>query len=276
MAAPPTYVLGCTRIEYVETQWYYFHAILVCTNMVWIYEKTIIAWTLALIAVVDASLDCGDPGTPMNGERILPSTTIGSTVEYSCVVGFALQGNSSRICQANRLWSGTLPTCVGKWSKIILWLNEDSLPHSMQYNMYSPTISMFDCHEKWSYECNGTDKVLYICFNCIVKCNTTTLSLLAINSIQLWCALCWCGQRMGLYLLLVRLWVPGQPTSVTMDLLVWGCCKEPAQGMETGEERSPLVSVSSWVILSSTLFVNNNFHCDTAFIASCGVLIYRS
>jgi len=81
---------------------------------------------------------------------------------------------------------------------------------------------------------------------------------------------------MGLYLLLVRLWVPGQPTSVTMDLLVWGCCKEPAQGMETGEERSPLVSVSSWVILSSTLFVNNNFHCDTAFIASCGVLIYRS
>ena len=60
------------------------------------------------------TVDCGDPGTPDNGLRDLSSTTTGSTVQYSCQGGYMLQGNSSRTCEANGVWSGEVPTCVGK------------------------------------------------------------------------------------------------------------------------------------------------------------------
>ena len=39
-------------------------------------------------------------------------------------------------------------------------------------------------------------------------------------------------------LLVDRLWALGQLTSATMDTLVWGCCREFAWGMESGEDRS--------------------------------------
>ncbi|XP_019863590.1 PREDICTED: sushi, von Willebrand factor type A, EGF and pentraxin domain-containing protein 1-like isoform X2 [Amphimedon queenslandica] len=56
-------------------------------------------------------IDCGDPGTPENGDRELDKTTLGSIVRYSCRKGYYLAGNSERECLANRQWSGKLPTC---------------------------------------------------------------------------------------------------------------------------------------------------------------------
>lgn len=57
---------------------------------------------------------CGDPGAPVNGDRVLTSTTTGATVEYSCTVGYRLNGVDTRTCMDNQEWSGELPACVCK------------------------------------------------------------------------------------------------------------------------------------------------------------------
>ena len=58
-----------------------------------------------------AAVDCGDPGTPTNGQRTLSSTTYNSVVTYTCDVGYSLQGSNSRTCQSNGQWSGGAPQC---------------------------------------------------------------------------------------------------------------------------------------------------------------------
>ena len=56
-------------------------------------------------------IDCGDPGTPTNGQRSLSSTTYNSAVTYTCDVGYTLQGSNSRTCQSDGQWSGSVPQC---------------------------------------------------------------------------------------------------------------------------------------------------------------------
>ena len=81
----------------------------------WVTKRWGIVTNFLWISVSVGTVDCGDPGTPNNGLRVLSSTTSGSTVEYSCVEGYMLQGNSLRTCQANAVWSGEVPSCIGKW-----------------------------------------------------------------------------------------------------------------------------------------------------------------
>ena len=57
------------------------------------------------------AVDCGDPGTPTNGQRSLSSTTYNSVVTYTCDAGYTLQGSNSRTCQSNGQWSGSVPQC---------------------------------------------------------------------------------------------------------------------------------------------------------------------
>ena len=67
------------------------------------------------VLAVCSPVDCQDPGTPANGDRMLVSTTFMSTVFYSCRLGYNLEGNQHRICQASGNWSGDLPICKGWW-----------------------------------------------------------------------------------------------------------------------------------------------------------------
>ena len=64
--------------------------------------------------------DCGDPGTPINGNTIGSSFTFGSIINYTCNVGFLINILSQRECPDNGNWSGSLPTCQSKFTKI-LW-----------------------------------------------------------------------------------------------------------------------------------------------------------
>ena len=57
------------------------------------------------------AISCGDPGTPTNGRHNVSSTTYNSVVTYTCDDGYTLQGNSSRTCQSNGNWSGSVPQC---------------------------------------------------------------------------------------------------------------------------------------------------------------------
>lgn len=59
-------------------------------------------------------IDCGDPGTPLNGKlQLTAQTKLNSVVRYSCNVGYVLMGAIERICQAGGTWSASLPSCEG-------------------------------------------------------------------------------------------------------------------------------------------------------------------
>ena len=57
-------------------------------------------------------MDCGTLTNPANGQvSHTGATTLGLTVTYSCDTGYNLVGDSTRTCQATRVWSGSVPTC---------------------------------------------------------------------------------------------------------------------------------------------------------------------
>ena len=49
-------------------------------------------------------------------------TLVGATVTYTCNTGYTLNGNDMRTCQASGAWTGSDPTCDGKYS--VLKINE--------------------------------------------------------------------------------------------------------------------------------------------------------
>lgn len=51
---------------------------------------------------------------PLNGQMNSSDRTIGSTVSFSCSIGFVLSSNETRICQQNHNWSRLTPSCEGK------------------------------------------------------------------------------------------------------------------------------------------------------------------
>ena len=55
---------------------------------------------------------CGEPDALHNG-RVGTSagTSFGDVARYSCDTGYTLNGTAERTCQANREWSGSVPTC---------------------------------------------------------------------------------------------------------------------------------------------------------------------
>ena len=63
--------------------------------------------------VLSPVVDCGDPGTPTNGQRTLFSTTYNTGVYYTCNEGYTLQGPQIRTCWSTGLWSERLPVCTG-------------------------------------------------------------------------------------------------------------------------------------------------------------------
>ncbi|KAI4529747.1 hypothetical protein MG293_020425 [Ovis ammon polii] len=56
---------------------------------------------------------CGHPGVPANAILTGDLFTYGAVVHYSCRGSHSLVGDSSRACQEDSHWSGTLPHCTG-------------------------------------------------------------------------------------------------------------------------------------------------------------------
>ena len=61
---------------------------------------------------VSKAKNCGNPGTPIHGNKDGNLYTVNREVRYSCKTGFVLNGSIRRRCLANRTWTGTLPTCT--------------------------------------------------------------------------------------------------------------------------------------------------------------------
>ncbi|XP_062818489.1 CUB and sushi domain-containing protein 2 isoform X3 [Anolis carolinensis] len=58
-------------------------------------------------------VSCGHPGSPPHAQISGDVYTVGSVVRYSCLQGRSLIGNSTRMCQLDGRWSGSLPHCSG-------------------------------------------------------------------------------------------------------------------------------------------------------------------
>ncbi|XP_042741140.1 CUB and sushi domain-containing protein 2 [Lagopus leucura] len=58
-------------------------------------------------------VSCGHPGSPPHAQISGDKYTVGSVVRYSCLGKRALVGNSTRMCQLDGRWSGSLPHCSG-------------------------------------------------------------------------------------------------------------------------------------------------------------------
>ena len=64
--------------------------------------------------LLSPAIDCGDPGTPTNGQHNFSNTTYNSVVTYTCDVGYGIQGSQNRTCQSNGHWDGSVPQCLCK------------------------------------------------------------------------------------------------------------------------------------------------------------------
>ena len=85
-------------------------------------EKTFVGRSKTTISVFFAARNCGHPGSPVNGNINSDVFTYGSRVEYTCDKGYILVGSNQRVCQANQMWSGTLPRCTSRFCSLILIL----------------------------------------------------------------------------------------------------------------------------------------------------------
>jgi len=64
-------------------------------------------------------VDCGTLEDPDNGRVEFSNTTFESTANYTCNLGYSLNGNSTRTCETNGEWSGDSPSCERKWRKYL-------------------------------------------------------------------------------------------------------------------------------------------------------------
>lgn len=72
-----------------------------------------LAIKVALLIFIGPTLGfCGDPGVPTSGRRNVTGTTQGHTVTYACITGYRVSGSTTRTCQSDGIWSGSLPSCT--------------------------------------------------------------------------------------------------------------------------------------------------------------------
>ena len=100
------------------------HCTIVCY-----FKHTTLYWSIYVLYVLPAcwiilnsicfvltALPCGTPSSLSNGQRHYTSTTVGSTVTYTCYTGYRMTaGNSSRTCLFGGRWSGSHPTCSSEF-----------------------------------------------------------------------------------------------------------------------------------------------------------------
>ena len=92
-------------------------------NLNWLYEYSsqIQIWLVIFgtcylcvhcISSFQTVVDCSTLTNPANGQvSHTAGTTFGQNATYSCNTGYNLVGDNTRTCQANGMWSGSVPTC---------------------------------------------------------------------------------------------------------------------------------------------------------------------
>lgn len=92
------------------------YAVLCCVPAASAFERAsqaVPSW-LKLLHLSLAVVSCGHPGSPPHAQILGDKYTVGSVVRYSCLGKQTLIGNSTRMCQLDGRWSGSLPHCSGE------------------------------------------------------------------------------------------------------------------------------------------------------------------
>ena len=74
------------------------------------YHHLFITYTIAVAFVSPPVVTCPTL-TNRNGAVNVPSNNFGSTATYTCNTGYTINGDTTRMCQADGTWSGSEPTC---------------------------------------------------------------------------------------------------------------------------------------------------------------------
>ena len=56
-------------------------------------------------------VNCGDPGSPFNGQKLGTRYWTGESVSFICHPGYHLIGPATRMCLTSGNWSGVQPSC---------------------------------------------------------------------------------------------------------------------------------------------------------------------
>ena len=105
-----------------------------------------------------AAVSCGPaPKAPANGQQSVSGITFGSTVTYTCNLGYTLQGDNEgdngHTCLANGQWSGRTPTCNRKLLAVLLLLL-----HGYEKSIRAMILQGAD---SWGFYCSYNDS--YTC-----------------------------------------------------------------------------------------------------------------
>ena len=76
------------------------------------------------------AIQCPALSDPENGACTTTGTGVGDTATYTCNSGFEISGSDTRTCQSNGDWSGSAPTCEGKYSILQVLIVNSSCPMS--------------------------------------------------------------------------------------------------------------------------------------------------
>ena len=69
-------------------------------------------------------IQCPALSDPENGAVRITGTGVGDTATYTCISGYELSCSDTRLCGSNGEWSGSAPTCEGKYSMVQLLLDK--------------------------------------------------------------------------------------------------------------------------------------------------------
>ena len=83
-------------------------------------------FTISVVYFTQTEIFCSESPAPQNGTMSIATASnenrysLGSVARYSCNTGFALVGQTTRVCEDTNggivttgTWSGSLPTCEG-------------------------------------------------------------------------------------------------------------------------------------------------------------------
>ena len=96
-------------------------------------------------SVSSTAIDCGSLPNPLNGMVDLSGgTMLGSEATYSCMAGYQLEGNSTRLCTTAGEWHPEAPTCA-RSSKLSLRYTLCSLIHHSSKNTTADSLRYYPC-----------------------------------------------------------------------------------------------------------------------------------
>lgn len=100
--------------------------------------------------------DCSDPGVPPGGMRSGDTFLIGDKVTFRCRNRLILMGSEERVCQLNRHWSGSEPSCYYKHTYDSPWEVSQAFGGNIQHTLTSNLVNKTQEERTIKLTSNGT------------------------------------------------------------------------------------------------------------------------